>query len=82
LLRQAMRSGRLPDAVLARKKAPLAQSPLDEPIRIHGLPDLSSDDRLSPYVDIRMLPLVPPAGPALERLIAVHALDHWLGQRP
>jgi asparagine synthase (glutamine-hydrolysing) len=81
LLREAMR-GRLPDAVLARNKAPLAELPFAEPIRIHGLPELSSDDRLGPYVDVRSLPEAPPAGPALERLMAVHALDHWLGQRP
>jgi len=81
LLREAMR-GRLPDAVLARKKAPLVQSPLDQPVRVHGLPELSSDDRLRHYVDVRMLPPVLPGGPALERLIAVHALDCWLGQHP
>jgi asparagine synthase (glutamine-hydrolysing) len=78
LLREAMR-GRLPDAVLAREKAPLAEMPFAEPIRIHGLPELSSDDWLGPYVDVRRLPKVPPAGLALERLLAVHALDHWLG---
>jgi asparagine synthase (glutamine-hydrolysing) len=80
LLREAMQ-GRLPDAVLERNKAPLAESPFDQPIRLHGLPDLAGDDRLSPYVDVRRLPEAPPVGPALERLIAVHVLDHWLGQR-
>jgi asparagine synthase (glutamine-hydrolysing) len=78
LLREAMR-GRLPKAVLARNKTPLAELPFAEPIRRHGLPVLSSDDRLSPYVDVRMLPKALPSGPALERLMAVHALDHWLG---
>ena len=81
LLREAMR-GRLPKAVLARKKAPLAGSPFAEPIRIHGLPDLSGDERLKPYVDVGALPKACAAGPALDRLMAVHALDHWLGQRP
>jgi asparagine synthase (glutamine-hydrolysing) len=78
LLREAMR-GRLPDAVLARNKTPLAELPFDQPIHRHGLPKLSDDDRLSAYVDARMLPKGLPHGPALERLMAVHALDHWLG---
>jgi asparagine synthase (glutamine-hydrolysing) len=81
LLREAMR-GRLPEAVLARNKTPLAQSPFDQPIRRHGLPALSDDGRLTSYVDVRMLPQALPDGSALERLMAVHALDHWLGQRP
>ena len=67
--------------MLRRDKAPLAESPLDRPIRIHGLPGLSSGSRLSPYVEVGALPPVPPEGPALERLIAVHALDHWLAQQ-
>jgi hypothetical protein len=74
--------GRLPAAVLARNKTPLAQSPFDQPLRRHGLPELSGDDRLRGYVDTEWLPKTLPHGPALERLMAVHALDHWLGQCP
>ncbi len=81
LLREAMRA-RLPDAVLARNKTPLAASPFDQPIRRHGLPALSGDGRLSSYIDVRRLPNAIPQGPALERLMAVHALDHWLGGAP
>jgi asparagine synthase (glutamine-hydrolysing) len=81
LLREAMQ-GRLPAAVLARNKTPLAQSPFDQPLRRHGLPELSGDDRLRGYVDTEWLPKTLPHGPALERLMAVHALDHWLGQCP
>jgi hypothetical protein len=73
--------GRLPDAVLARKKRLWFMADADASAS-HGLPELSSDDRLRHYVDVRMLPPALPGGPALERLIAVHALDCWLGQRP
>ena len=79
LLREAMR-GRLPHAVLARKKTPLAESPAASPIAALGLPPLSSRQRLARYVDFRALPKVPLSGAGLDRLIAVHALDHWLGQ--
>jgi asparagine synthase (glutamine-hydrolysing) len=80
LLREAMR-GVLPEPILARRKTPLAESPRVQPIRTHGLPGLSRNDRLSRYVDVRALPLEPPPDPGLDRLIAVHALDHWLTQR-
>jgi asparagine synthase (glutamine-hydrolysing) len=78
LLRHAMR-GRLPRAVLERRKTPLTQSPLVEPLRRHGLPELSHAVQLGRYVDVRHLP-APAACPAsdLNRLLAVHALDHWL----
>lgn len=78
LLRRAMRD-RLPRVVLERRKAPLAQSPLVEPLRRHGLPDLSPDGPLARYVDVRQVP-VAAACPVsdLNRLLAVHALDHWL----
>jgi asparagine synthase (glutamine-hydrolysing) len=78
LLRHAMR-GRLPRAVLERRKTPLAQGPLVEPLRRHGLPELSRAGQVDRYVDGRHLPS-PAACPAsdLNRLLAVHALDHWL----
>ncbi|MFO1086729.1 MAG: asparagine synthase-related protein [Reyranellaceae bacterium] len=79
LLRRAMRD-RLPRAVLERRKAPLAQSPLVEPLRRHGLPGLSPGGPITRYVDVRRVPAaaVCPAS-QLNRLLAVHALDHWLG---
>lgn len=78
LLRRAMRD-RLPRAVLERRKAPLAQSPLVEPLSRHGLPDPSPGGPLARYVDVRQLPTAA-ACPAsdLNRLLAVQALDHWL----
>lgn len=78
LLRRAMRD-RLPRAVLERRKAPLAQSPLVAPLSRHGLPDLSPGGPLARFVDVRQVPVVAacPAGD-LNRLLAVHALDHWL----
>jgi asparagine synthase (glutamine-hydrolysing) len=78
LLRRAMH-GRLPRAVLERRKAPLAQSPIVEPLRRHGLPDLSPGGPLARYVDVRQAPAAA-ACPAsdLSRLLAVHALEHWL----
>lgn len=78
LMRRAMRN-RLPRAVLERRKAPLAQSPLVEPLSRHGLPDLSPGGPLARYVDVRQVPAAAacPAGD-LNRLLAVHALDHWL----
>jgi asparagine synthase (glutamine-hydrolysing) len=79
LLREAMR-GRLPDAILARRKTPLAESPAASPIAAHGLPALSSTRQLARYVDLSALPKAPLSGSGLDRLIAVHALDHWLGQ--
>lgn len=82
LLRRAMRD-RLPHAVLERRKAPLAQSPFVEPLRRHGLPDLSPGGPLARFVDVRQVPVVAacPAGD-LNRLLAVHALDHWLLASP
>lgn len=81
LLRDAMR-GRLPDAVLQRKKTPLAASSTAGPIAAFGLPELSCKSRLARYVDLRALPTTLPSGPDLDRLIAVHVLDHWLEQAP
>lgn len=77
LMREAMR-GQLPDAVLSRPKTPLAGTPLAGAIAAHGLPPLSGAPPLAHYVDLRALPEQLPPGAALDRLIAVHALDHWL----
>lgn len=77
LMREAMR-GRLPREVLRRRKAPLAVSPWAEAIRLHGLGDPPSAERLAGYVDVHRLPAAPSAASALEALIAVHALDHWM----
>ena len=78
LMRRAMRD-RLPRAVLERRKAPLAQSPLVEPLRRHGLPGLSPDGQLARFVDVRRVPAAAdcPAND-LGRLLAVHTLDRWL----
>ncbi|TAJ83628.1 asparagine synthase-related protein [Reyranella sp.] len=80
LMREAMR-GRLPDAVLARRKTPLAGAPLADLVATHGLPTLSNPSQLACYVDTRALPREVPSGPAFERLINVFALDHWLTQQ-
>ncbi|MBX9945273.1 MAG: hypothetical protein K2Y40_14410 [Reyranella sp.] len=79
LMRQAMR-GRLPAAVLARRKTPLTPLAGPSPIRLSGLPRLSHF-RLADYVDVRRLPAEVPAEPAQDQFIAVHALDYWLTQR-
>lgn len=75
LLREAMR-GRLPAAVLGRKKTPLARSALAETVRLSAL----ADGALGRYVDVRCLPETA-SGVSLDRLVAVHALDHWLTGR-
>jgi asparagine synthase (glutamine-hydrolysing) len=80
LLRQAMR-GRLPDEILARRKAPLPASSLVAAIGAHGLPPPSGSGRLNRYVDVAALPSGAPEDADLDRLIAVHALDHWLVER-
>lgn len=77
LLRDAMRD-RLPAEVLARRKTPLAQWPLAGKLREHGLPDLSSNRRLGPYVDVARLSAAQPSDAELWSVLAVHALDHWL----
>ena len=81
LLREAMR-GRLPREILDRRKAPLAVAPFATPIASHGLPPLARDPRLAAFVDFEKLPGAPDAGPLLDRLIAVHALDYWLARHP
>ncbi len=45
LMREAMR-GRLPDAVLARRKTPLVGAPLADLVATHGLPTLSDPHSL------------------------------------
>ncbi len=81
LLRQSMR-GRLPAAILHRKKAALAKSPILQTIAREGLPRLARQDRLGRYVDLDKLPVgdFGDAGQWADPLqvMAVHALDHWL----
>lgn len=79
LMRLAMR-GRLPDAVLGRRKTPLAGAPLAGQVAARGLPPLSGTPLLARYVDVGALPGKLSAGAALDRLIRVHALDHWLSR--
>ena len=80
VMREAMR-GRLPQAVLRRQKTPLAASPLAAPIAAFGLPELLCRSRLAEYIDLAALPGIPAPGTDLDRLLAVHVLDHWLAQR-
>ncbi len=81
LMRTAMR-GRLPDAVLGRRKTPLVGAPLADLVAAQGLPPLSGAPQLARYVDRSALPAKVPARAALDRLIRVHALDHWLTRHP
>lgn len=78
LLREAMR-GRLPRQVLTRKKTPLARSPLAHIVGEVGLPSLALGSRLAPYVDLARLRSADLPGSNFRNLIAVYALDHWLG---
>ena len=80
LLREAMQ-GRLPDPVLSRRKSPLVGSPLALLIRAHGLPDLSRNAQLKEYVDIDAVPTGIFSERDVQQIVAVHALDHWLGAR-
>lgn len=80
VMRDAMQ-GRLPEAVLSRRKVPLAASPRAAALATCGLPDLVGEHGLADYVDLSALPTGLPSGSALDRLIAVHALDHWLARK-
>ena len=77
LLRSAMRD-RLPRQILARRKTPMARSPLRQAIALHGLPALSGRDSLGRYVDESRLPGGLPTEDELDKVLRVHALDHWL----
>jgi asparagine synthase (glutamine-hydrolysing) len=77
LMREAMQ-GRLPREILRRRKTPLAVSPWMETIRLQGLGEPPSAERLAGYVDLRRLPARPSAETSLDALVAVHALDHWM----
>ncbi|MDI1266248.1 MAG: asparagine synthase-related protein [bacterium] len=79
LLREAMR-GRLPDELLARKKATLPSAALTSPLRIHGLPPLLRNSCLDRYIDVRAVPVVGSSGRHWQQVVAVHALDYWLTQ--
>jgi asparagine synthase (glutamine-hydrolysing) len=77
LIRTAMQ-GRLPSEILERPKTPLARSPLVAVLGSAGLGDLGGD-RLAGYVEIDRLPAWPPSPAELDGLVAVHALDYWIG---
>ena len=77
LLRKAMH-GRLPRQILSRRKTPMAKSPLRQAIALHGLPALSGSASLGRYVDENRLPAGLPAEDELDKVLRVHALDHWL----
>ena len=76
VLREAMR-GRLPVAVLERRKTPLAANALHQVLSDVELPPLAAPAALEPWLDPVQLPRRPHAAD-LEPVIAVHALDHWL----
>lgn len=80
LLREAMR-GRLPAEVLARDKTSFPVAETQGTLRMHGLPGLSASRELGEFVDLRVLPTGFPETVDSERIIAVHALDHWLATR-
>lgn len=77
LMRATMRD-RLPAAIVSRKKKPLAASPIAQPIRERGLPELLRPGSLAAYVDVSRLPSGEKAQDDLFRVVAVHVLDHWL----
>ena len=76
VLREAMR-GRLPAAVLERRKTPLAANALHHALSGTELPPLVAPAALEPWLDPGRLPRRPQAAD-LEPLIAVQVLDHWL----
>ena len=76
VLREAMR-GRLPVAVLERRKTPLAANALHQALSGVELPPLAAPAALAPWLDPGRLPRRPHAAD-LDPLVAVHALDHWL----
>ena len=80
LLRDAMR-GRLPDEVLARKKAPLLIAAPKSMVPVgDGLPALSCDGTLGRYVDVGIVSSGTWSGRLRRSALAVHVLDHWLTQ--
>lgn len=80
LLREAMR-GRLPDEVLARKKAPLSDgAPKSMVPARDGLPALSRHGYLDRYVDVGVVSAENWSGRLRRNAIAVHVLDHWLSR--
>jgi asparagine synthase (glutamine-hydrolysing) len=76
MLREAMR-GRLPAEVLERRKTPLAADALPLALSNVDWPPLGSPAALAPWIDPARLPRRPHDA-ELERLVAVHVLDHWL----
>lgn len=77
LLREAMK-GRLPDAVLERRKKPLSGNPLATALHGQALPELRCAGQLSRWLAVDALPGREVAETDLDALITVHALDHWL----
>jgi asparagine synthase (glutamine-hydrolysing) len=76
VVREAMR-GRLPAEVIERRKTPLSAHALHQALSGVDLPPLAASAALAPWIDVGRLPRRPHAAD-LDRLIAVHALDHWL----
>jgi asparagine synthase (glutamine-hydrolysing) len=78
LLRQAMQN-MLPDEVLRRDKAALAETPLFQSVRRTGMPQMVPTGELSKYVDPGKLPATMP-GNATEFLLNLRplVLNHWL----
>ena len=81
LIREAM-DGRLPDAILQRRKLPLPASPVVEKLRRHGLPQCLTSQRLVPFVDVASLPTVRGSKDELGQSLNAYVVDHWLATMP
>jgi len=80
LIRASMR-GRLPRAVLAREKTPLACYPEIATMRATGLPSLPENHGVGRFVDPAFLPDLAAPDPDLALSLGGHALDGWLAQK-
>ncbi len=80
VMRQAMR-GRLPAAVLARDKTPIAHEPVAKALRAHRLPELLASRQLGQWIDVERLAGAEMDGPQMYQVMAAHALDYWLTVR-
>jgi len=77
VVREAMR-GRLPAELLDRPKAALSADPLQASLQTTKLPPLQSTQILERWLDPSRLPDRPEPD-HVAPLVAVHALDYWLG---
>src|SRR5262249_18065740 len=81
LMRESMR-GLLPELVLARKKAPLADDPWIKAMVQYPFPPISKTPELSRYVDMSKMPTRWAGDVQQNRLMRRFiALQHWLATR-